>query len=166
MAWRVRAGLLMYRVRFGGLEVFLGHQGSPTSGSEDAEEWTIPKGGQARFESLLQAAQREFEEEVGFRPRGPYLDLGSIQQKNGKVVHVWAFEGDWNADTPIRSHLRETEWPPASGQTQLRPELDQARFFSIAEAREKLRGSQRPFLDRLEAQLKPSHSDGVRSAHS
>ncbi len=153
MSWRVRAGLLMYRFRGGELEVFLAHPGRPTPGAEDDQEWTIPKGGQKKYETLLQAAQREFEEEVGIRPRGPYFDLGSIQQKNGKRVRVWAFQGEWDDSQPLRSPVREVEWPPASGRMQPCPEMDRVAFFSLSEAREKLRPSQRPVLDRLEAAL-------------
>jgi predicted NUDIX family NTP pyrophosphohydrolase len=159
MSWRVRAGLLMFRFRGGELEVFLAHPGCPTAGAEDHDEWTIPKGGQKPYESLLQAAQREFEEEVGIRPQGPYLDLGSIQQKNGKMVHVWAFQGDWDESQPIQSPIREAEWPPASGRTQAYPEMDRAAFFSPPAARKKLRGSQRPLIDRLEAALQRPSPD-------
>ena len=33
-------------------------------------------------------------EETGLEPSGPYIELGSIRQKAGKVVHAWAIEGD------------------------------------------------------------------------
>ncbi len=154
MSWRVRAGLLMFRLRGAELEVFLAHPGRPTPGSEDTEEWTIPKGGQKQYETLLEAAQREFEEEVGIRPQGPYLDLGSIRQKNGKMVHVWAFQGEWDESHPLKSPTREVEWPPASGRMQPCPEMDRVGFFPLSAAREKLRSSQRPLLDRLEAALR------------
>jgi predicted NUDIX family NTP pyrophosphohydrolase len=145
----------MYRSGKEGLEVFLAHPTRPTGGAEEPGEWTIPKGGQKKGETLLQAAQREFEEEVGIRPAGPYLDLGAAQQDNGKMVHIWAFQGDWDESKPIRSPLREIEWPPASGRFETHPEMDQACFFPVAEARQKVRPSQRPFLDRLEAALQP-----------
>jgi len=151
MSWRVRAGLVMFRFRGGELEVFLARPGVPTAGAEEHEEWVIPKGGQKNHESLLQAAQREFQEEVGILPRGPFLDLGSVRQNNGKAVHVWAFQGDWDETQKIRSALHEVEWPPGSGQLQTFPEMAEGRFFPIAQGRQWLRSSQRPFLDRLAA---------------
>jgi len=153
MSWRARGGLLMYRFRKGELEVFLAHPGCPPRNESEPQEWVIPKGGQEPTETLLEAARREFEEEVGIEARGPFIDLGRVEQNNGKIVHAWAFQGEWDDLQPIRSHLIELEWPPNSGQVQKFPECDQGRFFSLAEARDQLRKSQRPFLDRLVAEL-------------
>ena len=141
----------MFRFRGGELEVFLARPGTPTGGAEEEEEWVIPKGGQKKYETLLQAAQREFQEEVGILPQGPFLDLGSVQQQNGKAVHVWAFQGEWDETQPIRSALREVEWPPGSGRMEAFPEMAEGRFFSVEQAAERLRSTQRPFLDRLAA---------------
>jgi predicted NUDIX family NTP pyrophosphohydrolase len=153
MSWRVRGGLVMYRFRGGLLEVFLAHPGRPPSKPEGEAEWVIPKGGRKPLESLLQAAQREFVEEVGIRPAGPFIDLGIIEQDNGKIVHAWAFQGEYEDHTPIRSQLIEVEWPLLSGRFHTIPEFDQACFFNLPEAREKMRKSQRPLLDRLPAAL-------------
>lgn len=143
----------MYRFRGGELEVFLAHPGGPYSEMKDDGFWTIPKGRQKPAEPLLRAAQREFEEEVGIKPHGPYLELGSIRQKGGKIVHAWAFEGQWDDSQPIQSNTFEMTWPPYSGQCQQFPEVDRARFFSLPEARRKLKDAQCPLLDRLEALL-------------
>ncbi len=144
----------MFRFRGGEVEVFLARPGTPTPGAEEGEEWVIPKGGQKKYETLLQAAQREFEEEVGIAPRGPFLDLGSVRQQNGKAVHVWAFQGDWDDTQQIRSPLREVEWPPGSGRTETFPEMAEGRFFPMDQASQRLRSSQQPFLDRLVALVK------------
>ncbi len=144
----------MFRFRGGDLEVFLARPGVPTAGAEEHEEWVIPKGGQKSHETLIQAAQREFQEEVGIRPQGPFHDLDSIRQRNGKAVHVWAFQGDWDETKKLRSPLCEVEWPPGSGRTQMFPEMAEGRFFSIAEAVKRLRSSQQPFLVRLAALVK------------
>jgi predicted NUDIX family NTP pyrophosphohydrolase len=160
----------MFRFRGGELELFLAHPGSPSGVAEPRDEWTIPKGGQKPYETLLEAAQREFEEEVGLAPRGPYLDLGSIQQNNGKRVHVWAFLGEWDDAKPIRMPRREVEWPPGSGRTQLVAEMDDARFFSPDEARRRLKPSQRPFVDRLVSLVNTggcgSRSPGTSGSHA
>ena len=64
------AGILMYRRGASGLEVLLAHPGGPLWARKDAGAWTIPKGKPEAEESLLDAAFREFEEEVGVRPEG------------------------------------------------------------------------------------------------
>ncbi len=153
MSLRVSAGLIMYRFRGGELEVFLAHPGGPHADEKDDGYWTVPKGRQQRYETLLDAARREFEEEVGIKPHGPYIELGSIRQKSGKVVHAWAFEGQWDDSQPIRSTTFEMPWPPASGRTQAFPEVDRAGFFPLGGARQKLKDTQLPFLDRLLAML-------------
>ncbi len=143
----------MYRLGDEGLEVFLAHPGGPFFRHKDAGHWSIPKGEIEPGEELLAAAIREFKEEVGLEPRGPFLELGFIKQKGGKIVHAWAFCGDWD---PARTHAcnRFTlEWPPLSGQFQSFPEIDRVGFFSLSEAREKLKAAQCDFLDRLESLL-------------
>lgn len=163
MSLRVSAGLLMYRFCGSELEVFLAHPGGPHTAGKDDGYWTIPKGGQKRNETLLEAAKREFKEEVGIQPQGPYLELGSIRQKGGKVVHAWAFEGRWDDSQPIRSNTFEMAWPPYSGRIQEFPEVDRAAFFDLAAGRRKLKESQCPLLDRLEALLGLRPSGGSQS---
>ncbi len=107
-------------------------------------------------EDLLTRAQIEFEEEVGFRPEGvlDWIALGWIKQKGGKIVHAWAFEGDLPESFEPKSNLFEMEWPPHSGKRKMFPEVDQARFFSEEVARRKIKPTQVPFLDRLQAAIK------------
>ena len=85
---RVSAGLLLYRLRDGAPEVFLAHPGGPFFARKDNGHWTIPKGEPDGGEDLLLTAQREFGEEVGFVPPGPFFKLGTITQKGGKIVYV------------------------------------------------------------------------------
>jgi predicted NUDIX family NTP pyrophosphohydrolase len=146
---RISAGLLMYRIRDGQLEVFLVHPGGPLFKNKDAGHWSIPKGEIEPGEDLRAAAIREFEEESGLEPRGDFIELGTIQQKGGKIVHAWAFAGEWDENRPLQSNTFELEWPPRSGRIQRFPEIDQVGFFSIARARQKLKETQHPFLDRL-----------------
>src|SRR5213594_4442222 len=152
---RISAGLLMFRRRKNKLEVLLAHPGGPFHVHKDGGAWTIPKGEAAPGEDLLTRAQIEFEEEVGFRPKTvrEYIELGSIKQKGGKIVHAWAFEGDLPESFEVKSNLFDLEWPPRSGKYQKFPEVDQACFFSEEVARRKLKSTQVPFLDRLRKAL-------------
>src|SRR6188768_5270 len=128
---RVSAGLLMFRLRDGDIEVFIAHPGGPWFPNRNYDVWTIPKGELEPGEQPFEAALREFQEEVGIKPNGPYFELGSIRQKGGKTVHAWAFEGDWDGSAPITSTIFDLEWPPGSGQWQRFPEIDKAGFFSM-----------------------------------
>ena len=153
---RISAGLLMFRRKNDEIEVLLAHPGGPFFASKDDGAWTIPKGEAAPGEDLLTRAQIEFEEEVGLRPESfqGWIELGSIKQKGGKIVHAWAFEGDLPESFEVKSNLFEMEWPPRSGRLQSFPEVDQAKFFTEAVARRKLKLAQVPLLDRLRAAIK------------
>jgi predicted NUDIX family NTP pyrophosphohydrolase len=142
------AGLLMYRRRPHRVEVFLVHPGGPFFTKKDLGAWTIPKGEYLEDEQPLEAAKREFQEETGFPIAEPFLDLGSIKQAGGKIVAAWAFEGDCDPSKMI-SNLCEVEWPPRSGQLIEIPEADRGAWFSIDEAKARIKSTQIPLLDRL-----------------
>jgi predicted NUDIX family NTP pyrophosphohydrolase len=146
---RVSAGLLMHRVRDGHLEVFLAHPGGPIFRNKDYGHWTIPKGEVQRDEELLATARREFQEEVGIEAHGEFLPLGWIRQKGGKIVHAWGFAGEWDESHQHVCNNFSMEWPPGSGRLQPFPEIDRVAFFRLKQAREKLKDTQHPFLDRL-----------------
>src|SRR5436190_1037143 len=114
---KVSAGLLMYRVRETELEFLLAHPGGPFWKHRDAGAWTIPKGEIQDGEDPLAAAMREFEEEIGLKPSGSFVELTPIQQKGGKIVHAWAFEGDCDT-AAVHSNSFQMEWPPRSGKFQ------------------------------------------------
>ncbi|MEO5920440.1 MAG: NUDIX domain-containing protein, partial [Pseudolysinimonas sp.] len=59
------AGILLYRRRPGGLEVFIAHMGGPFWTRKDDRAWSIPKGELDATEEPLAAALREFREEIG-----------------------------------------------------------------------------------------------------
>ena len=149
---KISAGLLMYRVREGELEFLLAHPGGPFWKSRDAGAWTIPKGEIQQGEEPLAAAQREFEEEIGLKAEGSFTELRPITQKGGKIVHAWAFEGDCDT-THIHSNAFQMEWPPHSGKFETCPEVDEARFFRMAEAREKINTAQVAFLEQVRQRL-------------
>lgn len=143
------AGILVYRIREGNLEVLLVHPGGPFWAKKDAGAWTIPKGEIHEQEDPLVAARRELLEETGLAIEGRFIALAPIRQKAGKIVHAWAVEGDCDADA-IRSNLFSMEWPPKSGQTREFPEVDRAAWFGLPEARRKILEAQTPLLDELE----------------
>lgn len=144
-------GLLMYAPGYP-LRVLLAHPGGPYWRGKDAGAWSVPKGLPAAGEDFLAAAQREFLEETGLRPSGPFLLLNPIKQKSGKRVHCWAFAGS-DLPTPLGASTFEIEWPPKSGQRATFPEIDEAQLFALEEARIKILPAQAPFLDELEALL-------------
>lgn len=146
---RVSAGLLIFRRKAGELEVLLVHPGGPFFAKKDDGAWTIPKGEVGPGEDLLMRAQIEFEEELGFHPRGEWISLGSVKQKGGKTVYAWAFEGDLPASFKLKSNTFEMEWPPRSGKLKKFPEIDRAEFFADETARRKINPAQIAFLDRF-----------------
>ncbi len=150
---RLSAGILLYRRVAGGFQVLLAHPGGPLFAKRDHGHWTIPKGEPDPDEPLLEAARREFGEETGHGlPDGSVLELGSITQKGGKVVHAWAVEGDLDPEA-ARSETFEMEWPPRSGRRQSFPEIDRVAWFDADEARRRIKDTQAPLIDRLAAMV-------------
>jgi predicted NUDIX family NTP pyrophosphohydrolase len=147
---KLSAGLLMYRVREGLLEVLLVHLGGPFWSRKDAGAWFVPKGGVEAGEEPFAAACREFQEETGVAPQGPFLELGSVQHKSGKRVVAWAFLGDMDPGA-LRSNTFELEWPPKSGKFQNFPEIDRADFFTVHAAKEKMHTAEYTLVERLQA---------------
>jgi predicted NUDIX family NTP pyrophosphohydrolase len=148
MAQKESAGLLLYRRRTGLVEVLLAHPGGPYWATRHEGAWTIPKGGIHPGEDPLQTAIREFKEETGFDPCGPYLSLGQITQRSGKIVHAWAFEGDCDPST-VMSARTTTEWPPRSGRRIEIPEVDRVEFFSADDGKRVINVAQAELVDRL-----------------
>ncbi|WP_317889986.1 NUDIX domain-containing protein [Terriglobus albidus] len=148
MSEKQSAGLLMFRMRDRELEVFLVHPGGPYWAKKDAGSWTVPKGEFDGEEDALAAAVREFREETGFEAEGPFLPLGTVRQKSGKIVEAWGFRGDCDPARLV-SNTCLIEWPPRSGKTIEIPEVDRGRWFTQEDARKYLREAQWPFLERL-----------------
>ena len=122
------------------LQLLLAHPGGPYWWNKDEGAWSIPKGEVEEEEDLLDAAKREFEEELGFIPEGDYLELGSIQQKGGKTVYAWAVEYQIPDDFIFDPNEFEIEWPPDSGKKE---------YFSPFEAKKKINPAQAEFISRL-----------------
>ena len=154
------AGLLLYRRPQGALQVFLAHPGGPFWRDRDAGAWTIPKGVVDEGEELLAAACREFREETGVEPTGPFLPLGSVRQKAGKVVHAWAWEGDADPALVV-SNTTSSEWPPGSGRRITYPEVDRCAWFDPEAARAHMNPAQAELVDRLETMLREREAGGA-----
>lgn len=147
----VSCGLVMYLKN--PLRVLLVHPGGPYWRGKDQGAWSVPKGLPDAGEDELDAAKREFEEETGIAPRAPYLDLGALKQKSGKLVRCWAFEGDPRAAIAPGPSQFEMEWPPRSGQRAFFPEVDEARMFEIDDALDKILPGQAGFICALRRRL-------------
>lgn len=153
------AGLLLYRFDGAstggerGLEVWIAHMGGPFWARKDTHAWSIPKGEYADAEDPLAAALREFGEEMGTpAPDADYVLLGDFRQSSGKIITVFAAEQDFRPDR-IESNTFPLEWPRGSGRIQHYPEVDDARWIPVPEAREKLVKGQLPVLDALLKEL-------------
>ncbi|PTS99332.1 NUDIX hydrolase [Pedobacter sp. HMWF019] len=145
---KISAGILLYKKKLDQLQVLLVHPGGPFFKNKDAGWWTIPKGESENDEELLKTALREFQEETGYVPSGNFRPLNPIIQKGGKTVYGWAIAGELEVAN-IVCNTFDLEWPPKSGKIQQFPEIDQARWFDLAEARLKINERQIAFLDEL-----------------
>jgi predicted NUDIX family NTP pyrophosphohydrolase len=146
---RRSAGILLYRrTGDGGCEVLVGHMGGPFWAKKDAGAWSIPKGEYLDGEVPFDVALREFEEELGSPvPATEFVPMGEIRQ-SGKVLTIWAAEGDFDAATSV-SNTFQLEWPPRSGRMQEFPEIDRSAWLPVDDARTALVKGQVPLLDRL-----------------
>jgi predicted NUDIX family NTP pyrophosphohydrolase len=146
------AGILLFR-KNRGVEVLLIKPGGPFWRNKHVGAWMIPKGAIEPGEAAAEAALREFEEETGTRLTSVPFPLATIRQSGGKYVEAFALEGDLDIAT-IASNLFEMEWPPRSGVRERFPEVAEARWMTLAEARAMMLPSQLPLIDSLEDKLK------------
>lgn len=150
------AGLLLYRDRGSGTEVFLVHPGGPFWKNKDGGSWSIPKGEFEADEDPLEAAKREFEEETGLAANGEFLPLQPVRQPSGKIIHAWAHEADLDAEA-VKSNSFSMEWPRGSGRMAQFPEIDRAAWFLIEAAKRKMLKGQLPFLEQLQRIIRQVH---------
>ncbi len=151
MAAKESAGILLFR---GGdaPRLLLVHPGGPFWARKDLGAWSIPKGELDDGEEARDCALRELGEELG--PAAPRLDpaalveLGTVRQKSGKLVHAWAAAAEFDPAT-LESNRFELEWPPRSGRRGEFPEVDRAEWFDPDEARRRILPAQAPLIDRL-----------------
>jgi predicted NUDIX family NTP pyrophosphohydrolase len=146
---KLSAGLLLYRVAEGSVEVLIGHPGGPFWAKKDDGAWSIPKGEYVEGEEPWGVALREFEEELGKpAPDGPRIAFPPLKQPSGKVITAFAVRGDLDLTGTV-SNTFTLEWPKGSGTVREYPEIDRVAWFSVPEARSKLLTGQRPLLDQL-----------------
>lgn len=144
------AGLLLFRGAVPDVEVFVAHMGGPFW-RRRPRAWTVPKGLVEPGEDALATALREFGEEIGVpAPDGATLDLGTHRQAGGKVVRVFARRAEGFTVDVVRSNTVRLELPRGSGRFVDVPEVDDARWTSLAAARDLLVAGQVPALDALQ----------------
>lgn len=148
MRGEISSGLVMWHMAGNQPEFFLVHPGGPFWKHKNEGAWTIPKGLQTHDEDLLTTAIREFEEETGIAPVGPFHPLGSIELKSKKIVHAWAFHGVWTTQMGLKSNTFLLEWPPRSGKFVETPEIDRAEWMPYEKACRMINQAQIPLLKR------------------
>jgi predicted NUDIX family NTP pyrophosphohydrolase len=161
MASKRSAGILLYRRRGAAVEVLLVHPGGPFWSKKDDGAWFIPKGELEEGEEPLDAARREFREELGHEPPdGEPLALGTVTNKSGKLIYAWALQGDLDVAT-VTSSTFSLEWPPRSGKVREFPEVDRAAFYTLSDAEPKVHPAEMPLLERLRELLRASAKLGI-----
>jgi predicted NUDIX family NTP pyrophosphohydrolase len=151
VAAKQSAGILLFRIVGEAPEVLLVHPGGPFWAKKDLGVWSLPKGEPDESEDLRDCALRELGEELGTAPAlaaDALIELGSVRQKSGKVVHGWAAEADFDPST-LHSNSFTMEWPPRSGAQREFPEVDRAEWLDPETARRKINPAQAEFVDRL-----------------
>lgn len=149
------AALLLFRMHeSNGLEVLIAHMGGPFWAKKNARAWSIPKGEYESDEDPLEAAHREFEEEMGSpAPDGDPVNLGERRQPSGKIIVTYALRSDFDL-SGFRSNTFSMEWPKGSGEFKEFPEVDRADWMTVARASEMLLKGQVPILESLQDYLR------------
>jgi len=145
------AGIMLFRFVEGAPQVLLIHPGGPYWTKKDEGAWSIPKGEAEEGEDLCDCALREMGEELGPAAAvdaSSLLELGTVRQKGGKVVHAWAAEADFDP-AQLDSNTFTMEWPPRSGVQREFPEADRAEWLDPGAAKRKINPAQAAFVDRL-----------------
>ena len=148
MAKKRTAGILPFRVRRDGPEMFLVHPGGPFWKNKDEGAWSIAKGEIDPNEEPLTAARREFREETSLPLEGTFIELDPVTIASGKEILVWAIERDLDT-TAMKSNTFTIEWPPRSGKVEEFPEADRAAWFPWPLALQKVTAGQVPLLLQL-----------------
>lgn len=147
------AGILAYKLEQGKIKVFLEHMGGPYWQNVKEGSWSIPKGELKKEEKMIEGALREFYEESGYSLSKEKLEfLASLKQKNNKLVTVFMIEKDLDP-TKVTSNLFQLEWPKNSGKICEFPEMDEAAWIEIEEAKKLILKGQVKFLEKLEDKL-------------
>ncbi len=147
------AGIILYRFTNKVLEVLLVHPGGPFWAKKDKGVWSIAKGEFDDEEDALEAAKREFEEELGSPVLSEhFIELAPVKSKSNKTVYCFAVKEDFNTEN-VRSNLCNIEWPPRTGKRIDIPEVDKADWFDIETAKKKILSYQLPLIEELKEKL-------------
>ncbi len=162
------AGIVLWRRGHdgsAGIEILLAHPGGPFWASKDEHAWSIPKGEfDPATEAALDAARREFEEELGtVVPASADAPVAIPPFRAGrKTIHAFAVEGDLDPATigPEDRHrsLVTTVWPPRSDREIEFPEVDRVAWFPLERVQHQLHKGQAPIVPALIEVLAPDSS--------
>lgn len=155
------AGILLYRLTNRILEVLIVHPGGPFWKKKDLGAWSIPKGEFTDDENPLDAAVREFSEEMGEIVTGDFISLTPVKQSTAKVIYSFALEQDFDI-SKIKSNNFTIEWPPKSGMQKEFPEIDRAGWFDFETSKQKLNKYQSALIDELADKLN-LHEEQLKS---
>ena len=145
------AGIVVYRIRNRVPEFLLAHPGGPFWAKKDLEAWSSPKG-EFDDEEPLNAAKREFEEEMGSAMEGQFIPLQPVKTSGGKIIYPYAVEGEFDIST-VKSNTFLLEWPPNSGKMNDVPEIDRAEWFAFPVAVQKINKHQVSILEEIKEKL-------------
>ena len=76
------------------------------------------------------------------------IELAPVKSKSNKTVYAFAAEEEFDTAN-IKSNLIWIDWPPRSGKRIEVPEVDQAAWFDIETAKQKILTYQLPLIDEL-----------------
>jgi len=140
------AGILPYKIVDNDIYVYLERPGGPYFKGKD--KWGICKG-EYTNERAIDAAIREFKEESGNLVKEEDLFfIGSTKVSKEKVINIFGINKDFDP-SKMTSNTFKKEFPPNSGKIREYPEMEEARWFKIEEAKKKIFKYQDKILDKL-----------------
>ena len=142
------AGILPYKIEDNELKVYLEHPGGPYFKGKD--KWGICKG-EYTDERAIDAAIREFYEETGTKVEESELEFLGSEKLNAvnKLINIFIVKKDIDV-TKMKSNTFTLEYPAGSGIINEYPEMDEAKWFTISEAKTKIFKGQEKILEKLE----------------
>lgn len=121
-------GIIPYKFVDGEIMFFLGHPGGPMNAKRNY--WALLKGTMEKGENSFDTAIREFQEESGLELDDSFKQrmwlVGSVKQRNDKIVTAYAMEVDDIDCEKCHSNLVDGE---------NFPEMDKYRWLAIDEVR-------------------------------
>lgn len=148
------AGVILYTKENNEYKILLCHMGGPFWKGIDNGAWSIPKGEYKLKENAYLAAKREFKEETGFNIDDKELFyLKSKKMSSHKLVTMFYTEGYFDSSKSFSNNFKK-EWPKGSGIIKEFPEMDEARWMNLSDAKQKILKGQIYFIEKIEQILK------------